>query len=290
MERKPQTISFDEQRTLMLGMLKSLADYCEKHQLKYTLVAGTLLGAVRHRGYIPWDDDIDIAMPSQDYDRLIELTKTEPVSPEIRISSLDTNPEHLWPMAKAFLTTTCLVEPMLLDRYLKQEEKYCGIYVDIFPIYGVPDDPEEKARFCRRVNRLYSHYKHATRHVRFKKNYGSLLRKGAYWLAFMPDRLLGGPFFLKKLVAMGKQYPFGTTKQVAFSFGIVKKNCDLSDTQAYVEMKEAPFEDLMLKIPVRYDEILRHHYGNYMELPPESERRTHTHHMTYREKGGNTGC
>ncbi len=287
MENDGEQISFDQQRRMMLDILDKLSVYCEKYHLKYCLIAGTLLGAVRHHGYIPWDDDVDIAMPSQDYFRLIELTKTDPVAPEIMISSVYTNPDHLWPMAKAFLTTTRLTEPALLDKYRKQQEQYGGIYVDIFPLYGIPDEPREKERFCQRIDRLYSHYKHATRKVRFKKNYGSMLRKAVYQIAFIPDRLLGGPFFLKRLSALAEQYPFGSTRDVAFSFGIVKKGRDISPCDAYAEMKDAPFENLKLKIPVRYNEILTRHYGNYMQLPPESERRTHTHNMTYRtEKDG----
>ena len=80
-------LSKRETQILLIQMLDQLVGYLEKHHLRYYMVGGTLLGAVRHKGFIPWDDDIDIGMPRKDYEQLIKLEQTEPISPELRLVS-----------------------------------------------------------------------------------------------------------------------------------------------------------------------------------------------------------
>ncbi len=281
-KKNGSSISMDQQRMIMLDIMYKLVAYFDRHGLRYCLVGGTLIGAVRHKGFIPWDDDMDIGMPNTDYIRFIELTKSDPVDPDVFVSSVYTNPDHIWPMTKAISRKTYLIEPGLLDKYQSLQESYGGVYVDIFPIYGVPDDMEQRRKFCKQVVDLYSSFKHATRKVVFKAGYGSAIRKAAYEVAFIPYRALGARFFLNKIVALTEKYPLGATQNAAFAIGIVKNMKDVNPNDVYTEVMDATFENLRLKIPQKYDEMLSHQFGNYMELPPESERRVHTRVVVYR--------
>lgn len=276
-------IPLPERKQIMLKIMRSLTSYFEQYQLKYCLIAGTLIGAVRHHGFIPWDDDFDIAMPYSDYRKLIELSASEPVSEDISISSTYNNPNHIWPMAKAISKKTLLVERNVLDRYQRQQEGFYGVYVDIFPIYGLPENEEERKKHCDYLNRMYGYAKHASRLVIFKKGYGSELMKVAYHVSFIPFRIIGLHFFLKRIENAIVKYPYDSNGYVAYGMGLVRNYKDVFSAEMFEDVIPADFEGLQLNIPRKYDALLKSQFGDYMIMPPESERVGNHGYAIYRE-------
>ena len=123
----------EELKTIQLDLLQKTADFCEQNGLRYFLCGGTLLGAIRHKGYIPWDDDIDIAMPRPDYDRFC-MTFNQPNS-VYRVKSLFTHPNYICAFAKVYDNRTLLKE-------LHYKGIHFGVYIDILPVDGVKDSAQ----------------------------------------------------------------------------------------------------------------------------------------------------
>lgn len=276
-------IPLNEQKQIMLDIMNQFFEYLEKHNLHYCLIGGSLLGAIRHKGFIPWDDDVDIIMPLNDIHKLIDLIEKEPLPNDLYLSSVYTNSDHIWPMLKLISTKTFLVEPNVFEKYQKRQESYGGVYIDIFPAYGVPDDAKKQKKFCNKLCKLYEGVKRSSRIVNFADGYGSPIRALIYKICFIPYRIVGLNYYLKKITSLIEKYQFGSTKYIATSVGLVNKMRDVIPTEYVNDTIEVPFEELTAKIPKNYDYILKKQYGDYMKLPPKSERRTHPRKVFYRK-------
>lgn len=124
-----RNISFEEMKKVELEILSFFADFCETHNLRYFLAYGTLIGAIRHKGFIPWDDDVDIQMPREDYDILISLFNIGNDSPYRLISPLEK--QSCYTIVKIIDTRTIKIENGIKNDPL-------GIDIDIFPLDGIP--------------------------------------------------------------------------------------------------------------------------------------------------------
>ena len=128
----------NEMQTKLINMLKWYHEFCVTHKLRYYIVGGTMLGAVRHEGFIPWDDDIDVGMPREDYNRFLEICKGIQAHQYIVEAPTEENPEFKYLYAKIYDTTTTLVENVRnpINR---------GVFIDVFPLDGI-GATEEDAR------------------------------------------------------------------------------------------------------------------------------------------------
>ena len=143
-EGKP-LIGIDERRVIELGILEKFDAFARENGLAYWLFWGTLLGAVRHRGFIPWDDDIDIAMPQRDYLRLLELVRENPAAmPGVRLNAFELNRSYARPFAKLCDVRTVLFEDFDLS-YVDE-----GVCLDIFPLVPASDDEAARRRMRKR--------------------------------------------------------------------------------------------------------------------------------------------
>ena len=250
-----------------LEILQTVHDYCEKEGITYSLAYGTLIGAIRHKGFIPWDDDIDIIMPRPDYERFVRSFS----APGLKIVS-----EH----DKDYYLNYCRVYDTVKtgSRTILPVGKDGdgGVWVDVFPADGVSDDKEE---FAGNVGRV-------------KKNWMMQLRF-RYSLASLRDILRTCSFkdililVAIKLSGQGRKklddnnrsirqnavrIPYGSTRHWS-------QLCVLDDgvrnyqlCEDFEETMDAGFEGRTFKIMKGYDRVLRNIYGDYMQLPPESQR------------------
>lgn len=278
-----EAIDLPKQKEIMVDVLEKSIAFFEEHGLTYFLGFGTLLGAIRHKGFIPWDNDIDLVMPIEDCEKLIELVNDTPIAENIRVSSIQNNKDHIWSMIKIICTDTYLVEPSVLPKYMKRQENFGGVYIDVFPIYGLPDDEKKRKAFWKKIRNLCQKMRHSSKTVNFDSAHGGALKTLAYKICFIPNRILGLDYYLKKIAKLVKTYPFGETKYCASVLGQLGGMKDVVETEIYKSSAVADFEGLKCNIPERYDDVLKTLYGNYMELPPESQRRTHPREVFFKK-------
>ena len=235
---KKKYISTDEVKRIQLDILKSITDFCEKYGISYFLAYGTLIGAVRHKGYIPWDDDIDLIMPRPDYERF--CNSYTDVSCYINFT-------------KVHDTRTRFQEGY------SQENSY-GVFVDVFPLDGYID--KKQMLKCHRLFRLirFKNFKWHSRNS-FIKNMILTIIRIILW--FLDIRSL-----LNKLESESKRKPFEGSEYVYF----FSEKTEPIKKELFDEYTYAIFEEQQYRIPKRYDELLTLTYGDYMKLPPEEQR------------------
>ena len=221
---------------LVMGrMLKVMHHLCEKHDVRYFLIFGSLLGAIRHKGFIPWDDDLDVGMTRSDYETFIE--KVVPELPNDIFFQNSVTDKHYPPSG--------VVEARLRDKYSKYTDKYKyhdGLLVDIF-VYDKAYLPSQPLIVLQnRILRLF----------RSDKIRAAILKK----IASMSDKLLYCNSFYYKLYQMSGQL-------CAF------------EEDWFFPLKKASFEDFEVYIPNNYEAYLTRMYGDYMTLPPKDQRYGH---------------
>ncbi len=258
-------LSLKEIQGRELEMLKLFVGLCEKNGLRYYMAGGTLLGAVRHGGFIPWDDDIDILMPRPDYTRLQELAAGQPFLPEYEFHSSDLGNLND-PMCKIFDMRTYVDKKYIRDKYDRH------LWIDIFPMDGLPDDGKKIEDMYRRVLRL----RRLLRFVKSKEGAGSSRLRAVVKPFIKPFALLifGRKRIVRHIEKIAKVYPFEDSEYVGgivFGYGPQEK-CRRAD---YVDGRKIPFEGLDVMAPGCSDYYLTSLFGNYMELPPEDKRQVH---------------
>lgn len=261
-----------EQKKVLLDMLRDLDFFCEHHNIRYFLAAGSLLGAIRHKGFIPWDDDIDVVMPRLDYDRFV--AEYQPATRPYQVISTANNPDYYLQFAKLIDTSTVMREPV--DRDLE-----IGIYIDIFPLDNLSDNYEmAKKMFDRNdINR--------------KK----LIIKNLVWLDQRPlyqnilIRLAKALVMESRTTILNRIDKLSRTlqsKEFSKYIGVICSGTyghkEIMESEWYSDFEKKPFEDCEFRVPIGYDRILSQMYGNYMELPPkEKQVSRHTYEAWYKE-------
>ncbi len=262
-------VTGEQLKKIQLEILDVVTQFCDANGIRYWLDSGTLLGAIRHKGYIPWDDDIDIGMLREDYERFLSTFNNS--NNRYRVVSLENDPEFYLPFAKVCDTTTVLYEP---------DEKGFKLHinVDIFPYDRAPDDDKIAKDMFDQRDRLRKNYSIPRMSITDHNPItGTLrrLRKLLYKL-FRPNATI------REMIDNATRFAKVDTKRVGDFTGFSRMMCDrrVFDSFAWVE-----FEGKQYKAPVGWDEWLTCYYGDYMQLPPENERVTHHSFVAYRNDG-----
>ena len=251
-----------------LEILKQVAAICQRHGLRYFGDGGTCLGAVRHRGFIPWDDDIDIGMPRKDFDRFRQIAPKE--LPEYLALQDFEQVQHMHHMhLKVHDTRTTFVS----RTFSGYPDAYTGVFVDIFAYDGWPSGGlarrwwRLRTAFLYRLNWLLRTYSRTgTLSGRAVTAAGAVLRKVLpyNWASLRLEKLL-------------RRRDMEQEETAVLGFGDFRWKFP---TACLLEPKPLPFEDMQLPCPADTDTYLRILYGDYMTPPPESGR-TATHPMAY---------
>ncbi|MBQ8606195.1 MAG: LicD family protein [Clostridia bacterium] len=249
-----------EHQKALLSLLTELDRVCRRHDIKYMLFAGTLLGAVRHGGFIPWDDDADVIMLRSDYDKFMSIAPSE-LEPEKFFLQREFS-EH-WPM---FFSKLRLNGTACIERYHPKDlESHRGVYIDIFPCDNLSD-----IGFKRKLQ--YYASKIVIAKGLFKRGY--LTDSTAKKLFMTACRVLPcKPFW--KFTINRKQ---NSTRMLHSFFGASQRYEKNIYERAWLEsVAELSFEGKSFFVPTEYDKILTHLYGDYMTPLPESERGAKVH-------------
>jgi lipopolysaccharide cholinephosphotransferase len=258
-------ITLEEQKQLMLEMLKEYDSFCKKHHLSYFLTGGTLLGAVRHHGYIPWDDDIDVGMPRKDYETFVTLFNEANTNPNYRFVSFHQEPDLYVSSGKLMDTRTVMEEAVDTDTKI-------GVYLDVFPLDNLGDTEAEARQFteaCLKLRRQLDVQNWKI--IPERKWYLNLVIR--IIKAFSPKGTCRD--LVQKQDAFCQTYAGEKlTAYVGYPCAAMKQ--ELLKGEWFSEYEVVPFEQYAFRIPKGYKDCLTVFYGpSYMELPPLEKQKTH---------------
>lgn len=254
-------IFIDDIRKIQLEIMDFIDTLCRGKGIRYSLSGGTLLGAVRHKGYIPWDDDIDIFMLRPDYERFVSEVM-QSGNTRYRILSPFTDDAYYYPFTKLCDSQTRIMERN--DCPLHE----MGVYVDIFPVDGLPNDKKQRKCYWNR-NRIL---KRLNTMVYQKKASGENFIKRAFRsVMFVLFRLMRPNCLAKYLNNLSTKYDVEKSEFVAVSvFGYGEK--EQLPVSVFSEFGDIPFEQKQYMAIKNYDLYLSSIYGDYMTLPPVEQR------------------
>lgn len=254
----------------LLETFKAFTEFCKMHDIQYFACGGTLIGAVRHQGLIPWDDDIDVWMMPDDFKKFCSYKGKIAGHYDI----LDARDENFWLLSLAKFVDT--------DTSLWEVEEYpcvTGVYIDVFPLF---ECPSEKALAQKKKHDDFeAFFKHSMRHYSLKKVLSIL--KGGHIYQFY--EVLKDILFYKtlhifyqrrydKFMAKAKNEHGDKYVSYAGDYG----EGEIFEKELFKEAIQLKYEDMVICAPKEYDKILRQLYGDYMQLPPEEKRKSHHPH------------
>lgn len=251
-------MTLQEIQTLQLNMMQKIHDFCVSNNIRYSLGGGTLLGAIRHKGYIPWDDDIDIMMPRPDYERFIR--EFQGADPELTVQNYYTDNSFHREWTRVCNNKTLLVYVLAVG----------GVFIDVFPVDGLPDE-----------NKTVE-YLDVIKGLRVKLWRTTKKKKESIQENYYLSRL---KFYLRKIFFPGRKqviseyeklfdsYPFETAKYAGAIIGVygIKEHMEADVFKKYILV---PFEGHQFYAIADYDAYLKKHYDNYMQLPPKEKQKS----------------
>lgn len=268
-------ISLEEMQEIELGILKYIKSVCEQNGLRYYLAYGTLIGAIRHQGFIPWDDDVDIMMPREDYNRFVRITNENP-DKTYKLMSYETCGEFTSFLPKVIDTRTTLIQN---NGFI--EKINLGVYVDIFVLDGIGNTYDEAVKKYQQVYNSYKKWLYCDTKV-FIPNSRNYIKDILRFIRNLPYKFNSIRFYLDKLSKVVQELDYDNSLyvcQTGLMFKKHKKHIYLkTDIDEGVDVQ---FAGDYFKAPSNYDALLRQNYGDYMKLPPESERISHHYYEVF---------
>lgn len=250
-----------------LDVFKEVVKILERHNLKYYANGGTCLGAIRHGGFIPWDDDIDISLPREDYEKF--RTEYYKELPEY-LEKLDgDNAKHYpWMFMKIHDNRTTYISDYAKDL----PDIYTGAFIDVMPMDKLPEKKNDINKLLRRLNRcidynaiIRSNYKRIDSSSRLLKEIFRFIIKSTH----------KSNYYYQKFQRLVEESNEGNSQKLFYAYFVythlpIEK---ISFSNSYFEeLIDVPFEDTTIKVPKMYDEYLRTYFGDYMKFPPENQR------------------
>lgn len=248
-----------------LEMFKYFIDFCDMNDLTYYLCGGTMLGAIRHKGFIPWDDDIDLFLPRPDFERLIALHQHYNQETPYEVATY-----RLGNLNRAFIRI--FNKSIRIEKEFIDDEYDRFLWIDVFPLDGLPDDEQETRKMYGRLKRYRKML--AWKRARFGtgKSLPAKIGKQLIKLALLPVSM---GWINQQIEKIATAYSIEQSNYVGEAtlglHGVGEKN----PKEAFLPQIDVVFEGLVVKGMQNYDQYLTQKYGDYMTLPPESGRLTH---------------
>jgi len=255
-------ISNQDSKEKIFSILKWFAEFCDNNNLRYYLAYGTLLGAIRHKDFIPWDDDVDVYMPRPDYEKFIECFAKQYNDSKYELRSRLNNKVNL-PFEKIVdMTTTVRSNMNDVDDHL---------WIDIFPLDGLSSSEKSAIDLQKKANRCLRNYGYASAKI----GSGTTTFKAFFKIpVILPFHLLGPNHYTKELKKLASSYEYEKSEYVGnIVWGAGEKDIFLKTD--FDDPVEVEFHGLRLHAMRDWDKYLKKIYGDYMVLPPESARIGH---------------
>lgn len=257
---------------LELMILKDFIQVCVTHKLTYFAYGGTGIGAFRHKGFIPWDDDIDVCLPARDYDTLLSVFEQE-YADKYEVINAHKNPMYPLPTSRIMIKGTQFCEEALKDLPLS-----LGIFLDIYELDPISDNEAEFRKQARRAW-FWSHLRLLKLIPRPTIVYhgfkGALVRAATYAAGALMQLI---PISLERCVEnetrARRMYMDTPTNRIAYMNDTTPYNLVWTHDEVY-PLKQLEFEGMMVNFPANIHEHLTAFYGDYMQMPPVEQRKNH---------------
>ncbi|MDD3204916.1 MAG: LicD family protein [Lachnospiraceae bacterium] len=242
----------------ILDIFKEIAKICKANDIDYYALGGTCIGAVRHSGFIPWDDDLDIAIPIEQFDTFLAVAKRKLPEYLKIVTPYESRHNPLF-FIKVINVNTTMIERCFID----YPDMYGGVWLDIFPLAGIPKERKKRNTFYHKGIWLERINKKTSLKFNIEK---SICGKVA-WLIFFPFRLLPKGYLWKKWKKELAKYPL---KESVYTGHVWESKMTYLTfpSEFFLSYIEFPFEDTVIRCPKGYHEYLTQFFGDYMKLPP----------------------
>ena len=264
-------LSLNELKVIELETLKMFHAFCIEHNIRYYLAYGTLLGAIRYKKFIPWDDDVDLLIPREDYDRLLKLFQD---NEKYRLLAYERNPDYHFPFAKLCDMTTRKVE----TEYPRSKVEL-GVEIDLFPLDYFDNDIEVAKQEANRIKK----YMNRLNYTKIRKPRTKNPIKFVVWSVILAyHRLIGGGHYVEKILnECCKEKQKGSAYVGAKAWCIYGER-GVIPAEVFSEVIEVEFEGEKFFAPKDYDTYLTCLYGDYLPEPPVEKRKSHHFFVAYR--------
>lgn len=269
-------LTLKEIQEIELKLLEKFDSICMQNDLRYSLGGGSLLGAIRHKGFIPWDDDIDIIMPRPDYDRFLSLCRRNDDS--FSLLTYDTCDGYYGLFAKMWDPDTIIEDE---DLNLGPQ---IGVNIDLFPLDGLGRTEREATRIFRKTSWKRELLTAAVWKRYFRSKTHSFWIEPIRLLLFIYSRILDPKKLLRAVDEENLKHPFDQSLYAGCVCGSYRKK-EIMKKSTFENYINVEFEGQLFKCIRNYDEYLTKHYGDYMRLPPEEKRVTHHTYKAYYIRG-----
>jgi len=253
-------------QAMLTDMLKWFHAFCEEHGLRYYAIAGTMLGAARHEGFIPWDDDIDVGMPREDYNKLAELLRGKTDGRYVLETPESEAREFTVPFSKLFDTHTTIIES---NKYKTKR----GIFIDIFPLDGTGATREESERNVADVFKTYNVLLSKISGIRKGRKLYKNLAVVAFKFIPVSEKKL-----LRSIVSKCSRYSFDECDWVGCLVGDYRLK-EIMPREYFGEPKLYKFEDTVIYGVADAESYLTSVYGDWRKLPPPEKQVSHHDYM-----------
>ena len=251
-------LNIEEAKKLELDILDFIDSFCKEHGINYCINDGTLIGAIRHKGFIPWDDDIDLSMTRENYEKFIQLFSEK--QSRYKLLSLETDDQYFNNFIKIVDPTTKIIDTRNTKTYDS------GVFIDIFPMDTFNDTKVVDICYKLESFKLLSFSKH--KNIVYGDSKLKDLIRTLFWLLLRP---VSPRFFANQIEKQIQKYRVENGKYIAFIPSKAKKK-EIFPRDMFDELIETPFEHLVLPAPKHFDTVLKQFYDDYMTVPPKEKQ------------------
>lgn len=263
-------LSLKEIKEIELDLLKTFDTYCKANDIKYFLSNGTLLGAVKYKGFIPWDDDIDVLVPRNDYDKLISLFKD---SEKYQLFAFERDSKYKFPFAKLCNLATVKNEGDI-DNGVS-----LGVDIDIFPLDAWDNNLNKAQEEAKYINRNMFFLSLSKLQKSISR---TLIKRIIKSFLMLICKIFGSKAFIRKIISKSKKYALKDSSYSGCKTWCIYGEREIIPTEVFSDVVQVEFEGGYYPAPVGYDAYLRSLYGDYEQDPPKEKQKTHHRFKAYK--------